>query len=273
MKIACVQCNVAFGDPMTNLDFLRKKVAALRSESVDLIVFPECFLTGYCFGSYEEALSHSLEKDIDPILRKVQAISDESGAWILVGYAAREGEQLFNLATVFSPNQSPMTYAKAHLPELGFDRFVTVGEELPVFETPWGRIGIQICFDLRHPEPFRILALEGADLIILPTNWPIGAEFAADMIAPVRAVENKTFMATCNRVGEENSFRFIGKSKIISPLGQIIAAAINDEEVDLIADLNLIDARNKRNVVRPGEHETTIFESRRPELYERLTQG
>ena len=93
MKIACVQCNVAFGDPMTNLDFLRKKVAALRSEAVDFIVFPECFLTGYCFGSYEEALSHSLEKDIDPILRNVQAISDESGAWILVGYAAREGER------------------------------------------------------------------------------------------------------------------------------------------------------------------------------------
>jgi predicted amidohydrolase len=80
-------------------------------------------------------------------------------------------------------------------------------------------------------------------------------------------VENKVFVITANRVGTENGYSFIGKSKLIDPIGRILDEAIGNEAKVLIADFDLEAARNKRNVTVPGKHETTILESRRPELY------
>ena len=111
-----------------------------------------------------------------------------------------------------------------------------------------------------------MLTLMGADLIVLPTNWPEGAEVSADHICIARAAENKVFFLTCNRVGEENGFHFIGRSKIIGPKGHVLAAAEADETV-LVADVDLTEARNKQNVTIPGVYETAILASRRPELY------
>jgi predicted amidohydrolase len=161
-------------------------------------------------------------------------------------------------------------YVKTHLPELGYDKFVRGGDALPVFDTEFGRVGILICFDLRHPEAARCLALAGADLIVLPTNWPDGAEMAAEHIALVRAAENKVFLATCDRVGTENGTHFIGLSKIIDPYGRVLASA-GDSEAIIEADIDLSRARDKRNVIIPGKYEITIEESRRPQLYGNLS--
>ncbi|HSH96128.1 MAG TPA: nitrilase-related carbon-nitrogen hydrolase, partial [Roseimicrobium sp.] len=102
------------------------------------------------------------------------------------------------------------------------------------------------------------------------TNWPVGAEISAEVIAVARAAENRVFVATCNRVGEENGFQFIGLSKVIAPSGKILASAGPAETV-IIADLNLEEARQKTIVNIPGKYETAIFESRRPELYGRIS--
>ena len=67
------------------------------------------------------------------------------------------------------------SYRKSHLPFLGVDRFVAPGDELPVFDTPIGRIGLEICYDLRFPEVTPTLALAGAEIVCLPTNWPMAA--------------------------------------------------------------------------------------------------
>jgi predicted amidohydrolase len=123
-----------------------------------------------------------------------------------------------------------------------------------------------ICFDVRFPEASRILALKGADIIVLPTNWPKGADISADILCIARAAENKVYVATCNRVGKEKGFEFIGKSKIIDSFGNVIASAGAEEET-IIGDLDFSLSRTKRIVTIPGKHETTIFESRRPELY------
>jgi predicted amidohydrolase len=149
---------------------------------------------------------------------------------------------------------------------LGLDRFVKAGAEIPLFETRLGRIGILICYDLRPPEATRVLALAGADVLVLPTNWPEGAETSAEHVSISRAAENRIFVATCNRVGEENGFRFIGRSKIIHPTGRVLAAADGVEET-LVADLDLREARQKRTVNIPGKYEIDVMGSRRPELY------
>lgn len=265
LTLACCQCDVAFGDPLANAAFAASKVKALAAQSVDLILFPEAFLTGYCFRTAEEASAHAIERSHEAI-RQLQEAVDASGTSLVAGFAERSEEGLFNSAALLAPGIRPRLYRKTHLPFLGLDRFVKAGSALEVHETPWGPVGVLICFDMRPPEATRTLALQGAELILLPTNWPEGAEVSADFVSIARAAENKVFFASCNRVGEEQGFRFIGRSKIISPTGKVLAAASDGPE-DLIAEIDLAEARNKHSVLRPGEYELQIFEKRRPELY------
>jgi len=271
MRVAAVQSHVKFNDPAANAETAIKRMAELKSQGVELAVFPEAFLTGYCVSSPEAAAAIAIEAGSNPhpSLVTLQKAVDALDLVAVFGFAERDGENLYNSAAIFEPGKAIRYYRKTHLPDLGLDKFVKPGDDLSVFETRLGKIGILICFDLRPPEATRCLALQGADVIVLPTNWPVGAEVSADHIAIARAGENKVYVVTCNRVGEENGFRFIGRSKIIDPGGRVLAGA-KDEETVLFADLDLTVARQKRTITIPGLYETDVFASRRPELYASL---
>jgi len=239
---------------------------SLADDGVDLAVFPECYLTGYCVDSADEAKRIAIPLNHTSIQEWIEA-SVRWGIHSVVGYAGRDGEDVYNGACLIEPTGKVSEYRKTHLPELGLDRFVKQGSALPVFDTAIGRIGIAVCFDLRPPEVVRCLALQGAELVVLPTNWPEGAEFAPSFLAPVRANENRVFLASCNRIGTENGFRFIGRSGIWDVSGKTIASAGDGEET-VVADIDLEQAKEKRVRTIPGKYETTVFESRRPELYD-----
>ena len=256
MRLACVQTDVVHGDPAANLARVQRSLD--RLPDADLVVFPECAITGYAAADLDEARRIAVEPEFLEPLR---------GRSVLFGALQRDGDGVHNVAVLFLPDGSRHEYRKTHLPFMGADRFCLPGDRLEPIDTPWGRIGVLVCFDLRFPEPARSLALRGADLILVPTNWPQGAEVSADHIALARAAESRVFVATCNRVGEERGFRFIGRSKIVGIDGSVLAAAGSGEET-LVADLDLAQARQKRRVVIPGEYETDAF-ARRPELYAR----
>ena len=95
------------------------------------------------------------------------------------------------------------------------------------------KIGMNICYDGSFPEASRIMALDGAELIVLPTNWPPAAKCFAEHTIPTRAMENHVYYMSVNRIGTERGFRFIGKSMICHPLGEILAAATGEEETIL----------------------------------------
>lgn len=268
MRLACIQSDVRFGDPDANVATAESKVREAASRGAQVIVLPEAFLTGYAVGSVAEAKEIALSRT-DPRLARLRKLADELSVVMIVGFAEADGETIYNTAALLEAGQPPRWYRKTHLPELGLDHFVTPGDELEVFKTAFGRIGILICFDLRFPEAARALALQGADVLVLPTNWPEGAEVSAESIIVARAAESRIFAASCNRVGREGGFRFFGRSKIVSPAGRVLAAA-DDQEKILIADLDLAEARQKRFIGVPGRYETETFTARRPELYQRL---
>ncbi len=268
MKICCCQLDVVFGQPLQNIERAIDCMVRAKEQGADLIVFPECFLTGYCVSTREDALKIAINPQI---LFPIEQTANELDIVVIIGFAELDGETLYNSAALIEPGVETRIYRKSHLPILGFDRFATAGTSLPVFQTRLGKIGILVCFDLRPPEPTRCMALEGAEIVILPTNWPDGAQAGPCWIAPARAAENRIFMATCNRVGHENGFDFIGQSGIYNVLGQELAKA-GQEPTFLFAEVNLAEARFKRNVVRPGEYETTIFESRQPKLYSKIVE-
>jgi predicted amidohydrolase len=127
-------------------------------------------------------------------------------------------------------------------------------------------VGINICYDGSFPESARVLTVLGADLVVLPTNWPTGAR-PAIKLALARALENHIYYAAVNRVGEERGFRFIGQSQIIDPDGEVIAEAAGEGEDVIVAEIDPEQARRKRVVKIPGEYEVDRVADRRPEMY------
>lgn len=279
MRVACVQSHVVFADPTANADNAIRHLENLKAQDIDLVVFPEAYLTGYCVGSRGQAEQIAIEATADasrefnrmhPSLMRLYEASERLDIGCVVGFAGNNGMDLYNGVALFEPGRPARRFMKVHMPCLGFDRFAIPGSNLDVFDTKWGTLGILICFDQRPPEAARTLALKGAEIILLPTNWPIGAEVSAMHMSIARAAENKVFLATCNRVGIENGTTFIGQSKIIDTRGRVLAAAGDGEEI-LIADLDLSEAREKRIVNIPGEYEMEVFDCRRPELYTVIT--
>ncbi len=277
MRLACIQTDVVFGDPARNAERAIQDLNRAKSDGVDLVVFPEAFLTGYCARDRQEAESIALEAQRrgDQLatwpdsLGSIFECCRELGIHAVLGFAGRDDSGLYNAAVLIDAKGENRIYVKTHLPELGFDRFATPGRELKVFETEIGRIGIIVCYDLRPPEACRVLALQGAEVVVLPTNWPARKGTSPAIMCPTRAMENKIYFASCNRIGEENGFEFRGESGIYGLGGEELAAA-GGEEAYLMADLDLALAREKRSVVIPGAFEIDAFDCRQPDLYHDL---
>jgi predicted amidohydrolase len=136
-----------------------------------------------------------------------------------------------------------------------------------VHGTKYGKIGWMICYDGAFPESARVLALQGAELIALLTNWPVGgSETSPRYVVPTRAIENRVNYIAVNRVGIERGFRFIGQSRIVDYVGKILAEAGDGEET-IYAEIDLAGAREKKTVIIPGLYELDRFQTRSPEFY------
>ena len=138
--------------------------------------------------------------------------------------------------------------------------------------TPLGNIGVNICYDCLFPESIRTLALQGADIVVLPTNWPAGRDKLPRYVVNTRAMENRVHFVAVDRVGTERGAGFLGHSKIINALGDTLAEAGGDTEETIYAEVDLAEARQKHVVFKPGEFEIDLVRHRRPELYGEITK-
>jgi predicted amidohydrolase len=268
-KIAGVQMNCRLGETTANLDHMRNGLHAAAALGARLVVFPECALTGYGFDSKDEAMAFA-ESLPGPAATSLAAECRQLGVWAIFGLLERSEERLFNSCALVGPEGLVATYRKIHLPFMGVDRFATPGDQpFAVHEIDGLRIGMNICYDGSFPESARVLTLLGADLIVLPTNWPTGARAASCYLTQARALENHIYYLAVNRSGEERGFRYIGQSRMIDFQGEILAMAGEHEEI-LLAEIDPEAARSKRVVVVPGKHEVDRVGDRRPEMYGRL---
>jgi 5-aminopentanamidase len=279
-KIAAVQMDCAFADKQTNLTAIRARLREAASNAANLVIFPECALTGYCFENKEEASPHA-EPIPGPSTQILAEDCAKLGVFAVVGMLEAFDGALFNAACLIGPNGIAATYRKIHLPFLGVDRFTTPGNEpFAVHEIPLTpdpspaagrgetlRIGMNICYDGSFPEAARCLMLLGADLIVLPTNWPTGAISTAKILIPARALENHLYYTAVNRVGTERGFRFIGMSRILGCTGEFLAVSEDDQPTILYADIDPAKARDKHRVFMKGQYELHRLKDRRPQLY------
>ena len=217
----------------------------MREVPADLYVLPELFNTGYNFRTPEE-VDHVAEKSDGATFRAMVGLAQRNSCYIAYGFAER-ADQIYNSAALVGPSGLLGLYRKVHL----FDRenlFFKPGNlGFPVFELPFGKVGLMICFDWMYPEAARSLALKGAQLIAHPSNLVL--PYCPDGMV-TRCLENKVFAATADRVGRENrgevDIRFIGTSEIVSPRGEVLARLGREEEGIAVVEIDPKDADKKK---------------------------
>ncbi|MEE2639635.1 MAG: carbon-nitrogen hydrolase family protein [Planctomycetota bacterium] len=269
-KIAGVQMDVELANIESNRNRILEHFKTTTGNGTELTVFPECATSGYCFDSLEESLQVAEACDGETCQVFAEACQ-AAGSHMVYGYLEKRDDRLYNSLNLVGPDGLVGTYRKIHLPFLGVDRFTTGGEAFKVYDIGWARVGLHICYDGSFPESGRCLALEGADLLVLPTNWPPGSLAAADVVPNARAMENHTYFMSVNRVGSERGFDFIGKSKICDPDGMDLVFENHADEIIFYAEIDPLVSRQKKLVRVPGKHEIDRFEDRRPEKYSTIT--
>jgi predicted amidohydrolase len=245
-RLALLQNAPRFGEVAANLDAAR---AALEGVKADLVVLPELFATGYQFASGDEVTALAEPAPGGPTTAALEAIARATGATVVAGLAElAEDGAIYNSAAVVYPSGFLTTYRKLHLFHEERTWFAPGPRPPPVIRTPQGlRVGVMICFDWRFPEVARHLALEGADVIAHPSN--LVRPHCPDAMV-TRALENVVYCATANRVGEEArggrpALRFIGRSQVVSPKGERIAALDGEEAGRIEVEVDLGLARDK----------------------------
>ncbi|MGI9037557.1 MAG: carbon-nitrogen hydrolase family protein [Gemmatimonadota bacterium] len=267
--VACgVQFDVKLARPSENAAFIADEIRGVaREEGARLVIFPEAALTGYVFESEAEAIDGAVEAEGPEVATLKEACAD-ADAWAVVGAVEREGGRAYNAAFLVGPDGRVGRYRKVHTLCLGVDRFARRGEGFRVWDLPIGRIGLNICYDGTFPESSRTLKLMGAQLIVLPTNWPRLTMKRAQ--TTMRAYENHVFYFAVNRVGEERGTVFPGGSMAVAVDGEIVAEG-TDEPGRVVAEFDLDHADDNRVVLSPGAYEFDYAADRRPDAYRPVT--
>jgi predicted amidohydrolase len=273
LRVACLQMEPRIGDTAHNLKRSLEMIGDAASAGARLVVLPELCNTGYVFETREEAFR--LAEEI-PGGRTTEAWSQAAARHrltLVAGITERDGSVLYNSAAVIGPGGLLGRYRKNHL-WAAENLFFEPGDlGVPVFTTPIGRIACAICYDIWFPEIFRLAALQGADILCVPTNWvpmpeqPGTLPVMANILAMGGAHSNSMFVAAADRIGLERGQPFLGNSLICSYTGWPIAGpASADREEMLIAELNLADARRRRN----WNDFNQVLRDRRTDVYDEM---
>lgn len=272
-RYAAVQMEPILLDPEANLEKIINLIHEASKRGAQIAIFPECAVTGYALSAEEAAAV--AEPIPGPQTQRMSDACREAGLTaVVVGTIEKdEHDRLFNTAALVGPDGLIARYRKTHLPYLGVDRYLAAGDTLPgPFETSVGRLGMLICYDLRFPEPIRILALAGAQVILLPTAWPRTATLYPEFMAQSRAAENGLYLIAANRVGEERGTHYLGRSVIVGPDGEMLVEARAEGEEILCVEIDPARSNHKQRIFVPGEYELNLFGDRRPELYQTLSR-
>lgn len=228
-------------------------------EGCDLIVIPELANSGYNFHSRNQALEASEEVPGGPFSDFILKKAREMETCIVAGVCEREGKSLFNTAIVAGPEGFIGKYRKLHLFMNEKDIFEPGHDRPAVYDLGGFRIGVQICFDYLFPEPWRMLAGGGADIICHPSNLITENAYRT---LPAQALMNKVFIVTANRIGAERELQFCGRSVVHDPSGAVIFKASGDHEETGVTTFDTLLSKNK--LITPRNH---VFNDRREDIY------
>lgn len=268
-----------------NLERALGAIDQAASEGAKLLVFGETYLNGYETGPWTPKYAVA-EREDDPFVEPLVEEARSRDVTILMGATTHKGSfpgDMYNSALVITPAGLAGVYSKTHVAAFTVDDGVAAysagdglriageklwwspGNELRVFDTPVGRIGVEICYDIWFPEVARTLALEGAELIVNLSAAVCGFEDSWTHMLFARSLENVIWYLHVSVVGKQRDFEFFGGARLFSPFGEVVAEAPRNEEAVLVAIADksvLLEARGR---LHP-------FYNRNPKLYQPITE-
>ena len=259
LRVALGQMDIVLGDPATNLKVVQELAAQAAAAGAELLLLPELWGTGYDLARAPE-LADELNTGLFAAVAALTRHHRLAICGSLLEWDAAT-ERAYNTATLYDADGALRgVYRKVHLIGLmDEDRYLGAGEAAPIIELPWGSGALAICYDLRFPELFRRYALEGAGIVLLPSEWPVQRIEHWRTLLKARAIENQCFVIACNRVGADRANTFGGRSAVVDPRGTVLAEGGEGAEL-VSATLNLDLIAEVRNFM-------PIFRDRRPEVY------
>jgi predicted amidohydrolase len=260
LRVALVQQDTVWQDPATNLTKARGFVAEAAREGARVAVFPELFTLGFTMAP--EPFAESLP---GPTSEALAALSREFDIYLVGSVVESHLPHPRNAAFVTGPDGSLLAaYRKIHPFSYGEEhRHYSGGEDCPVFQVDGIPCGLQICYDLRFPEPFRALAAQGAEVVFVPANWPARRIAAWSTLLAARAIENQMAVCGVNRVGRDAAgLDYPGASALHDPFGEVIAKGDATEGL-VVGDIDL-------SALRAWRERFPALRDRRVEVYAAL---
>jgi len=262
MNISVVQFAPVLGDVKQNIERLGNDFEEAWSSRI--VVLPELASSGYNFESREQAMQCSEELSDSRFVDFLEERAAEWGCYIVAGMNERADGNLFNTSVLVGPDGLTGVYRKLHL--FGGEKTIFTPGDLgvEVYETPYGRIGMLICYDWMFPEVWRMMAFKGAQVVCHPCNLVL--PYCQQVVAS-HALVNRFFVASANRVGSERDLSFTGQSIICSTLGQELVRGDAAKEQILRTEISVKEADEKW--ITPENH---AFYDRRIDVYPDLSE-
>lgn len=273
-RIACAQLAPKLGDLRANRALVLAAIREAAACGAEVVVLPELVTSGYMLSSPREAAAVAIDSGHD-ILAEWAAAAAQLGIVLAAGFCERDGDgRIYNSAALIDPTGLRAVYRKLHLWAREKLLFCAGDAQPPVLDTTVGRVAVVICYDLEFPELTRSVALAGAQLLLVPTNWPLVHRPAGERppevtIAMAAARVNRMAVACADRVGDERGQRWTGGTTIVTTDGWVAAESGGGDARGVervVADVALDAALDKRLT----DH-ADAFGDRRPELYAALT--
>jgi omega-amidase len=257
-RVALVQFDLILGRPEENKRKVEQLIHQAVEKEANIIVLPEMWATGYALDKISELADYE-GKDLQQFL---SGLSKQYKIQIVGGsIAEKRADGVYNTSYTFSESGELInTYRKIHLFQLMDEHiYLKPGNEATVYPINGIPVSTIICYDLRFPELTRRLALEGAQILFVPAEWPHPRLSHWRTLLIARAIENQMFVISCNRVGVAGSTEFFGNSMVIDPWGNVLLEC-DDTEGVFTVDIDLSTVAEVRKQI-------PIFSDRRPALY------
>lgn len=267
-RVACCQLPLHVGDTTGNMTTARTAIEEAARDGARIVVLPELTSSGYVFADRAELESLAETRD-GPAITEWANLAEAFGLTIVAGFPEAAGDAVYNSAAVVDPTGLRGVYRKAHLWDTEnavFDR----ADDLPLLlDTDYGRIGVMVCYDIEFPEWVRAVALQGADLLCAPVNWPllprpVGERPTEQVRVLAGAGMNRMAIAVCDRAGVERGQDWVGGSVITDADGYPMAIAEYGTPGRITADVDLAASRIKR-----FNDNNDVHADRRTDLYRR----
>lgn len=260
VKIGLAQIDCSVGDLPANCNRIAGYASRAKAEGCAVVIFPEMADTGYV----PSVISRCAAPWPGPALNAVTAAARDNGITIICGLSERTPENIYNsVVLIDSSGAVREKYRKTHLfsaAPVHEERVFTPGNDFVVAELEGVTWGFSICYDLRFPEIYRVLTLSGADVLLNCAAWPASRPEHWDYLSRARAIENQAFFVGVNRVGTDEGLKMLGRSRIVTPRGEILCEAGEGSEELLTAE---IDCR----MIDDFRNDLPVLSSRRTDLY------